>query len=340
MRIKSHSQLATLKPQVELSEIKRRVRKSDPVDGGSDKSSLETSTDSRRHQVAAHNHFAFLQPERRHSARWRASFFGIRPAETAVCATECVYGAATRSVSFYIYSSLRTPNSKFKSRYYADMSQLLALKKILHSLQSWLKLTSLACVIYWVSTGVRGQVAGRRNSSILNQLQLSVEKRKFEFGAGGNWKFFGSTFRLFCHCRKKVSAAATTHWFEKKRNNSRWHWSALTSPHWTRPLNADEVQRVAERQVSLLNWIFRKELRSTWRTLNEILWIMQNIWQAFSLRHALTWHLIEMLMRTWAWIDAVSLSIARITQSKSFDYDPVYFSATTFWKIHEIQVIF
>ena len=96
------------------------------------------------------------------------------------------------------------------------MSQLLALKKIPHSLQSWLKLTSLAYVIYWVSTGVRGQVAGRMNSSILNQLQLSVEKRKFEFAADGNWKFFGSTFRLFCHCRKKVSAAASTHWFEKK----------------------------------------------------------------------------------------------------------------------------
>ena len=141
-----------------------------------------------------------------------------------------------------------------------------------------------------------------------------------------------------CHCcRKKVSAAASTRWFEKKRNNSRWHWSTLTSPHWTRPLNADEVQRVAERQVSLLNWIFRKELRSTWRTLNEILWIMQNIWQAFSLRHASTRHLIEMLTRTWAWIDAVSLSIARLTQSKSFDYDPVYFSATTFWKFPKLK---
>ena len=105
---------------------------------------------------------------------------------------EYVYGATTRSVSFYIYSSLRTPNSKFKSRYYADMSQLLALKKIPHSLQSWLKLTSLVCVIYWVSTGVRGQVPGRKNSSILNQLQLSVEKRKFEFAANGNWKFLAA----------------------------------------------------------------------------------------------------------------------------------------------------
>ena len=145
---------------------------------------------------------------------------------------------------------------------------------------------------------------------------------------GNFWLHFSTVLPL----SKESIGGRINSLIRKKRNNSRWHWSTLTSPHWTRPLNADEVQRVAERQVSLLNWIFRKELRSTWRTLNEILWIMQNIWQAFSLRHALTRHLIEMLTRTWAWIDAVSLSIARITQSKSFDYDPVYFSATTFWK--------